>query len=272
VRKFVLLLAGLWFSGSAMAASPTASMAYNWTGFYAGLNFGYGLGSRSASSTPNDPVSAFFFGTDGGQPPSTSFSSRGALGGFQLGYNSQLNTDWLVGAETDFNFSSLNGSTSSQGLITLAPGIPFTSNVGEQINWFGTIRARLGYLPTSNLLTYVTGGFAYGRVARTGIYTNNSGTGFAVNNGTFEISCGGLQNCFSGSSSGVEGGWTAGGGFDYAVSTNVILRAEYLYVNLGNKSVTEITNPNGGLIPSTFNANVGHTYFNIGRLGLMLRL
>jgi outer membrane immunogenic protein len=272
LRKLAILFATLAFSGSAAAAQP-ASMTYDWSGFYAGLNFGYGWANRSVDFTANDPVSSGLF-AQGGQPPSTSFNASNPIGGFQLGYNWQFNTNWLAGVETDFDWSDMNGSGVKTAPANVGPGliIPFVSTVGEQIDWFGTVRARLGYLPTSNLMAYVTGGFAYGRVARTGSYFNNSGTGISATGGAFEYNCGGFSNCFTGSSSGVDTGWTLGGGFDYAVSTNVSFRVEYLYVNLSGKSFADTASPSPGLIPSSFNANFNHANFNVARVGVNLRL
>jgi outer membrane immunogenic protein len=42
-----------------------------------------------------------------------------------------------------------------------------------------------------------------------------------------------------GASDNTKTGWTAGGGFEYALLNNVTLKAEYIYVNLGNSTVNE---------------------------------
>jgi outer membrane immunogenic protein len=52
-----------------------------------------------------------------GTPSPESFSSSGALGGLQLGYNWQFNRNWRVGLETDFDWSEMKGSGSSTGSI-----------------------------------------------------------------------------------------------------------------------------------------------------------
>src|SRR5882724_6184999 len=67
--------------------------AYNWTGFYVGLNGGYGWKDTSVNYTPNDP--AAFLGTcgrigGGTCVPPSSFNLRGALAGGQVGYNWQF--------------------------------------------------------------------------------------------------------------------------------------------------------------------------------------
>lgn len=158
----------------APAYKAPAAVAPSWTGFYVGVNIGGGWGSRSVDYSPNDVVSIFLFDPAGGTgaPPSASFTSSGVIGGLQLGYNWQFNHNWLVGIETDFDWSGIKGSGSSSGLVN---GLsPFTASVEERVKWFGTVRARLGYLPMDSLLAYITGGFAYGRVDQSGKYVNSN--------------------------------------------------------------------------------------------------
>jgi outer membrane immunogenic protein len=250
-----------------MPVKALIAPAWSWTGFYIGANVGGGWGSRSADYSANDQAAAALF-ADGGTPPSTSFKSSGALGGLQLGYNWQFDRNWLVGVEADFDGSGMKGSGSGAGIITVGP-TPFTATVDERIEWFGTVRARLGYLPADNLLTYVTGGFAYGRVEHSGRYSAPSGVGFGA--GGYSVNCVvGAASCFAGSSSSVASGWTAGAGLEYAIWKNVTFKAEYLYVSLGSKSVTEtalaVDNLFGGT-PASFNAN-SRTSFNVARVGL----
>jgi outer membrane immunogenic protein len=252
------------------ANTPMAAPAYNWTGFYLGANVGGGWGSRSVTSTPNDPASAttFFLPAVGGTPSPTSFNSSGVLGGMQLGYNWQFNRNWLAGLETDFDGSGMKGSRTTPGLIF---GIaPFSATVDEQIKWFGTVRARLGYLPTEHLLTYVTGGLAYGQVAHTGSYFNAFTELTTPTVGGFSVRCLASATCYSGSASSVNTGWTAGAGFEYAVWQNITFKAEYMYVSLGKKPLTEtalaVNIP--GDNPGSFNANYNRASFNVARVGL----
>lgn len=243
--------------------APVAAI-YNWTGFYIGANVGGGWGNRNVDYTANDPATASVF-TSGGQPPATSFRTSGLLGGLQLGYNWQIAPTWLVGLETDFDWSGMKGSGSSSGLVVgLAP---YTATVDERIKWFGTVRARLGYLPAPNILTYITGGFAYGRVEHTGSY-NNGTIGF-INIIAPTLNCSATNTaCLTGSSSSVASGWTLGGGLEYAIVQNWTLKAEYLYVSLGAKSLTE-----NAVVPTgaSINANFSRTNFNVARVGLNYR-
>jgi outer membrane immunogenic protein len=254
------------------APPPPPPPVYSWTGFYIGANVGGGWGSnRSVDYSSNVPHDSLFM-TAGETPVSTSFKDSGALGGLQLGFNWQFNRIWLVGLETDFDWSGLKGSGSGTGTVPFT-AIPVVATVDEQIEWFGTVRSRLGYLPMNNFLTYITGGFAYGRVDHTGSYVNNGITGFGGGGVGFGFFCN-PGTCFTGSSSGVATGWTAGAGFEYAVSTSVTLKAEYLYVSLSSKSITETatTSGGGGLMLSSFNANYSNTNFNVARVGFNYRL
>ena len=110
----------------------------------------------------------------------------------------------------------------------------------ERLKWFGTVRGRLGYLPFDNLLTFITGGFAYGRVERTVTMISAGPNGFG------EDTTGGPgfnclivgAPCFAGTSSNTNTGWTIGGGLEYALWGNLTIKAEYLYVSLAGQSVT----------------------------------
>jgi outer membrane immunogenic protein len=282
----VILMKKLFFAASILATSSLSAWAadmpvkapiaspYNWTGFYLGANVGGGWGNRNVNFSANDPAAAAVFDPAvGGAPPSTSFKSSGALGGLQFGYNWQFNRNWLVGMETDFDWSGVKGSGSSTGAFQGA--VPFTATEDERIKWFGTVRARLGYLPMDTVLTYITGGFAYGRVDRSGSYVNNSTlAGFASGPvGGSGVACAATATCFSGSSSSVNTGWTVGAGFEYAILKNITLKAEYMYVSLGNKSLTEtaLVTGGGGVAPASFNVNYGNSNFNVARVGLNYR-
>jgi outer membrane immunogenic protein len=124
-------------------AMPTKAPAYvapgyNWTGFYAGINGGYGFG-RSEWSNP--------VGTSG-------FDIDGGVVGGTLGYNYQVN-QIVFGLEGDIDWSGIKGQTST-GIC--AGGICETSN-----NWLATARGRIGYA-FNRFMPYLTAGAAFGDV------------------------------------------------------------------------------------------------------------
>jgi outer membrane immunogenic protein len=270
----IFVTAAIFASGHASAAdlppAPVYTKAppvYSWTGFYVGGNGGYAWHDPTVTFTGNDDTATNVTcgGSFGGTcVPPTSFNINGGFGGLQAGYNWQFSPKTLVGFETDFDWSRISGMGTSNFLLA---GFPSTFSASENINSFGTVRARLGYLPTERLLTYVTAGLAYGKVDRSAVLTTSP-----LNNAvgtTHAFNCENGPNCFSGSSSGTAVGWTAGGGAEFAVWNNISFKAEYLYVNLGGaKNVDAVAQFGEGFIPSSFTAGYSRTDFHVVRVGL----
>lgn len=258
----------LGLSGQAFAAdlgagtyakAPVVAPVYDWSGFYIGGNVGYGWGDRNVTSSPNDSLSGLL---GAGSP--TSFSTSGVFGGFQAGYNRQFNSNILLGLETDFNFSDIQGSGSSSSQVLGQE--QFGPATNEHVKWFGTVRGRLGYVAAPDLLIYGTGGLAYGQVEQIAGYRNN-GTAPLTVLGPPSVSCPALSNCYVGSSSNVATGWTAGGGFEYAIWSHWTAKVEYQYVNLGENSFQQ-----GAIIfsgsQSTINTHYSDTAFHTVRAGI----
>lgn len=248
-------------------APPAA--APSWTGFYVGVNGGYGWTDPTVTYSPNDPAAAF-----NGTPSSVSFNMTGGLAGGQIGYNWQFEPTLLAGVEADFDWARIKGSASSNPIAVDSVG-PGTFTASETVKSFGTLRGRLGFIPMDSLLVFGTGGLAYGDVNRSAVMPNSFGPGIGSNAiGGFGYSCGlgtGQANCFNGASSQTMVGWTIGAGGEYRLTNNFILKAEYLHVDLGRTSIntaaTSTVNVPGNL-PSSYNANFGTVSFNVVRFGL----
>jgi len=206
---------------------------------------------------------------------SASFNITGAIAGGQIGYNWQLNQNWLVGLETDVDWSGINGRSGPSNFIlnSYGPG-PTQFFATEKINWFGTLRARVGFVPINPLLVYATGGLAYGGVNASAFMPNSTAGLGANGNGGFSYTCAAFlgPNCFSGTSTQTLAGWTLGAGGEYMITNNLSLRAEYLYVNLGRpggvNSVATSTLAFPGTSPSSFTANFSAVNFNVVRGGV----
>src|SRR6185312_14587303 len=95
-----------------------------------------------------------------------------------------------------------------------------STGVTKSIDWFGTVRGRVGFLVTPQWLLYGTGGLAYGETKSS--FTTTDLTGGCVPNGTL---------CATGASSGVSTGWTAGAGAEAMLAPNWSAKVEYLYVD-----------------------------------------
>jgi outer membrane immunogenic protein len=153
-----LAAAGLALSGIAAHAADmpraqpvpyykASEAPFSWTGFYIGINGGYGWG-RSSWSDPTLGAASGDFNTNGG-----------LLGG-QLGYNWQTGPI-VLGVETDADWSNIKGSTAGLGGVCAADGSGGQCQTKQ--DWFGTTRGRIGYA-FGRLLPYVTAGAAYGDI------------------------------------------------------------------------------------------------------------
>jgi outer membrane immunogenic protein len=243
LRVFVIGIAAMIaFAPSASAQDPSAQIVpYNWTGFYGGLSFGYGLGQRDSATLSGDPLlgERLITGTGVGKFAPSSISSKldGFVGGALVGYNRQHGSV-VVGLEADFSAS--NADDGSSTVMRADPPYdsigfgPFTTSSEEKLRWLGTVRGRLGYLARSDLLLFATGGLAYGSVEEGVSVTNNSAFTNTFGFNSSFVTCLSNVPCFSGSTSETRLGWTVGGGFEWALTPNTTFRTEYLYVDLGD--------------------------------------
>ena len=135
---------------------------FNWTGFYVGINGGYGWGKSDWSSTA----------TSGSSKP------KGGLVGGTIGYNLQTGV-WVWGLEGDFDASWMKGSDSSGSGVCTGVGCE-TKN-----SWFATARGRIGYA-AGHFMPYVTGGAAFADVKMTpagGSSTTETRVGWTLGGG-----------------------------------------------------------------------------------------
>ncbi len=261
-----------------MAVPPsqfiTARVPYlAWTGFYVGINGGFALGNSSVAFAPKDPAALAGTCGGGGAPKgqcitSVDFRRDGAVAGGQFGYNWQVNSQWLIGAEADYQWSNLDGSASSSFRLG---NVGATNTVASQtVDSFGTVRARAGVLLAPPLLLYGTGGFAFGQVHEN-LHVPAVTTNF-LSAGGFSYACTIGTACFAGSPSQTLFGWSAGAGAEYAITTNLIFRAELLYVHLSAPTATATaTGVAAGTAPASIAAGFSPVYFAVMRAGLNYR-
>jgi outer membrane immunogenic protein len=225
-------------SASALAADlarpytkAIADPASNWSGFYAGVNAGYGVTSAPTTNNTLD--------TSGAAPAqilssAADIASGGAVGGGQIGYNVMLAPTWLAGIEADFQGSGQN-VTSHMLTGTPLPGASSDfQDVQGKLRWFGTVRGRVGYVANGGTLLYVTGGLAYGRID----------LGMANDESNYA----GGPSASTGSLSSTKTGWTAGAGIETQLWRNWTVKAEYLYLDLGSVAAAiPLATPGGGV-------------------------
>jgi outer membrane immunogenic protein len=285
VKKSIACIIALLTLGTAsavaeeMAVAPsayiTAAVPYlQWSGFYIGLNGGYGLSNSSVSYSPDDPAAQLGTCGAGGAPkgqciPSTDFHRNGPLFGGQAGFNWQISSLWLIGAEADYQWANFEGTGASTFQLG---GVGTTSMFAKQtVESFGTARVRMGVIFPNPLLLYGTGGLAFGR-ANENLNVPAVGTG-GVHSGSFSYSCtAGAPSCFAGSSTNTLWGWTLGGGAEYALTSNVTLKAEVLYLHLEAPSATATAlGVIGATAPSSIQGEFSPIHVLVARTGLNLR-
>ena len=168
--------------------APHIQSVFDWTGFYIGAHAGFGRGASSAVLT--DPAITASSGSFGG-----------VIGGVQAGYNVQLSSGIVLGAEADITFPNYLASNSIAALLATP-----RSDVVEQIDYAGSLRGRIGYA-SGHWLAYATGGLAWAGER----FVNTP----AIGSEEKELN--------------VRLGWAAGAGVEYAFAPHWSLRLEYLY-------------------------------------------
>ena len=137
---------------------------YDWTGFYLGVNGGYGWGKSDWDS------------------PVVSVKPKGWMAGGTAGFNYQVGA-FVWGLEGDFDWADVSGSTAC-GAFSCE-----TKNT-----WLATARGRLGYA-FDRFLPYITGGGAFGRVRASSTDPAATGASDTLNGWTVG---GGLEYAFLG--------------------------------------------------------------------------
>jgi outer membrane immunogenic protein len=257
MRRFLLTIAAFGFLGLPAKAADFAPIykapvsVCNWCGIYFGLNAGGTWGSDNSVNVTSAVVQDFLPGPSSYAAASAAGAAgnvpvgngAGFMGGGQIGYNRQLSAAWVAGLEADIQGATK--SSSNGALATNVGPISFFSNLdsvttsisaSKQLDYFGTLRGRLGYLFGPTFLAYGTGGLAYGGVkASTSInQANNDCT-------LFPAACIQPSTSAAGAISQTRVGWTAGAGLEWMFATRWSAKVEYLYYDLG--SVTFANSP-----------------------------
>jgi outer membrane immunogenic protein len=172
----------------------------------------------------------------------------GFTGGGQIGYNWQMQ-NWVLGLEGDFEYFDARSSLSGTGILTTGDPVTVTNSVKS--SWLATIRPRFGYA-WNRTLVYVTGGAAFSDLR----YTQSIVTTLAAATGALAVSS-------------TRVGWTVGAGFEYAVTNNWSIKAEYLYTQFGALSGTSALVANDGSgFSNIYNASSGEQRDHVVRAGL----
>lgn len=209
MRKVIVSLAAavaLWSAPAIAADIPAkgpvykAIPYYNWTGWYGGINAGYGW-------DPN-----YWLERPAGTPDiMLDLNPHGFFGGVQAGYNWHYRPNWLFGVEADFQISDINDR---YNFIYPGGGASFATLA---IDYFATLRGRFGYVMDRNLF-YFTAGAAIAK------FRANMFADFDANDGIIN-------------GSKWLGGYVVGVGYERVFGNNWSLKFEYLFIDFSHLNI-----------------------------------
>jgi outer membrane immunogenic protein len=221
-----------------------------WVGPYVGVNIGYSWGPWNTDS--NETIFNF-------ESSTVSPKVNGILGGVQAGYNWRLAPQWIWGIEGDIQITGEKASDSwtdreVRSIVTTdfvgRLGGPATLSSEWKFPWFGTLRLRAGYNPAENWLLYVTGGLAVGEskysfnFSQPGAAQVPSATTYALSQTSTNV------------------GFAVGGGVEVKLDRHWSVKAEYLYIDLGTRTINT-TDIDGAPFSVSYRVRD-----HIGRIGL----
>ncbi|MBA2125760.1 porin family protein [Hyphomicrobium methylovorum] len=145
-----------------------------------------------------------YIGVNGGYGWSNSGYGEpsGGFGGAQIGYNWQRDR-FVFGVEADFQGADISGHEFGA-----------FHEARSDVDWFSTVRGRAG-IASGPWLLYATGGVAFADIDNRIAF--DDGTSFRKD--------------------GTRTGYVVGGGLEYALSRNWTMKAEYLYLGMGNDNL-----------------------------------
>jgi outer membrane immunogenic protein len=208
VASGLLVLDLFGFEASAadmLLKAPPAPVSYPWAGFYVGAEGGGALGYETGSTLYTTILS-----TAGSQ---TAGNVDGILGGFVAGYNYQVNSTWVLGAEFDWSWTNASGKTSRGSNI---PGITLNGTTNDR--WVASVTGRAGYV-MNNWLLYGRAGAVWMDAA----YGANAMAGATL----LEV----------GSTTVTRAGFTVGVGAERRLFGNLTGKVEYDFDDFGTKQV-----------------------------------
>src|SRR5215470_6362642 len=220
MNRLLLSVAAILIASPAVAAdmarpvmkAPMAAPVTSWTGCYLAGGGGYGMWNQDSHWETNPGHVAIYTETTAG--------GRGWFGTVGGGCDGQFSPRWVLGAFADFDFSDLKGTHNN--------GVWF-GDEKQRSAW--AVGARLGYLITPELLTYVGGGYSEARFS--------SATMFSV-----VLPVAAIGNMLPATT---YSGWFLATGYEYNLGwlPGLFWRTEYRYAQYDGKHIPYIVTATG---------------------------
>lgn len=209
MKKMIIITAACVAMTTSAAAAEDS-----WTGPYIGVHAGYGAANARSDAILTDQ---WAFEAQALQDRAAANFSRkvkpdGLLFGAQIGYNQQIGSSFLLGAELEY--SNLDAKDRVEQISTGAP--TYTSIHRFDAKHSFNLKAKAGFT-TGRTLIYGTAGWNWTRAA--------VGTELVSTGGYSKA--GGIKKSFD--------GLVVGGGLEHKLSNNVSARLEYAFSDLGKE-------------------------------------
>jgi len=215
--------------GPAPVADSRSCDGGPFAGFYVGAAVGYG--GQDVKATNTNPVSVDF-------GESVDFDDTGVSVSFYSGYNIQCDR-LVVGYESDYNWMDVGADVGD-----------CCNFLKSDLQWYGTSRLRVGLVHGGNMLIYATGGMAYAKIdSKAGVDAALLGSSrFSDEDWHF--------------------GWTAGGGIEFLRHDRWAIRAEAMYIDVGDKEYSYV---DAGCLVCTGRVDWENEFW-VARIGLTYKL
>jgi outer membrane immunogenic protein len=217
-------------------APPAPPPPPSWTGFYIGVNGGWGFNRDTGDEECINPA-GIVGGAGCHEGAGSIVKADGGLAGGQIGYNWQSGIV-VYGIETDIQWADIKDTASVfDDVLGVGPVGEGTYTASQKLDWFGTVRGRLGITPWSqSALLYVTGGLIYGQEkVSSDVFFHFFGQDFFASDSTTRT------------------GGTVGVGLEYLFTPNLSGKIEGLWYDMGTERlIASPLFPNGFVSRSTF--------------------
>jgi outer membrane immunogenic protein len=251
ITGLLVLAAALATSSVQAADMPLREQAprgleWSWTGFYIGINGGYGWSNDRHTET-----------SSGSGPLFSAMKSSGYVVGGHAGFNWQQGM-FVGGMEIDATLPKLSGITSLD--FTQPPFLESSGSRSFSIDYFGTVRGRVGIVPHQSVLLYATGGLAWAKTTEE----------------AFSITTlpGSSSSTFSSAPANLFG-FVAGAGAEASLASvglrDVILRLEYLHYNYGKQPGGTTTSGLTGFPANSLSVSNGPLTVDTVRAGISIK-
>ncbi len=212
-------------AGQTEVAPPASPPQISWSGFYVGVDGGFGSSVRAPALQGDWPGVA--------TERLAASSMSGGLGGMQAGYNWQglLAEGLVLGIEGDLDYDKMGATLAGVG--------PGAIEARTSLNSFGTLRGRVGYA-WDRVLLYATAGVAFGDIENTLFYKASPGQAFSVDAEATKI------------------GYAAGGGVGLSLTPKWSLKVDYELLHLEGFSASG--SAGDGTNTAVRTTDLGHDY------------